>query len=106
MPRPRHHWLDDLADDLFDWIRTETAVMTRALRSGGRSPFAARVTEDQKLAFYRRALFNPDGSPNEQGRQQTLARIGVEGYATVMRAVMKGGEQGIPDLDEDEEEVA
>ena len=102
MPRLRSHWLDSLADDLHDWMQTEIDVMTRALREGGRSPFAARVTEADKLRFYQRAFFNPDGSPNQVGRQQTLARIGVEGYVTVMKALARNQGAGIPEPDDEE----
>jgi hypothetical protein len=102
MPRPHRHHLDDLADDLFDWIEAQIEDLTRAFQAGGRSPFAAPVSEAQKLAFYQRALFNKDGSPNEAGRKATMARVGPDGYVAIMRAVMKSQQQGLPDLAEDE----
>jgi hypothetical protein len=87
MPSPRRHWLDDLTEDLFAWIQTETAVLVHAFRAGGRSPFAAQITESDKLVFYTRALFNPDGSDNVQGRAETLARLGPEEYARTVAMV-------------------
>ncbi len=105
MPRPRRHYLDDMADDLFEWIAEEITALTRAFQAGGRSPFAAPVSEAQKLAFYTRAFFNKDGSPNEAGRKATMARIGIdgpEGYVATMRAVMKSMQGGLPDVAERE----
>ena len=105
MPRPRRHYLDDLADDLFDWIEAQIVGLTDAFQAGGRSPFAAPVSEAQKLAFYKRAFFNKDGSPNEAGRKATMARIGIDGptgYVATMKAVVEGMRTGLPDLDEEE----
>lgn len=87
MPSPRRHWLDDLTDDLFDWITRETDVLVHAFRAGGHSPFAAAISERDKLAFYTRALFLPDGSDNVQGRAETLARLGPEEYARTVAMV-------------------
>lgn len=100
MPRPRRHYLDDLADDLFEWIQEEIEALTFAFKAGGRSPFAAPVNEAQKLAFYTRAFFNKDGSPNEAGRKATMARIGLdgpEGYVETMRKVVRSMQGGLPE---------
>jgi hypothetical protein len=97
MPRPRRHYLDDLADDLFEWIQEEIEALTLAFQAGGRSPFAAPVSERDKLAFYTRALFNKNGSPNEAGRKATMARVGVDQYVAIMRAVTKGMQGGLPE---------
>ena len=96
MPRPQRHYLDDLADDLFEWMQEEIVALTAAFQAGGRSPFAAPVSERDKLAFYTRAFFNKDGSPNEAGRKATLARIGVDEYVRTMKQVVqsiRSGEQ-------------
>lgn len=96
MPRPRRHYLDDLADDLFEWMQEMIEDLTLAFKSGGRSPFAAPVNEAQKLAFYTRAFFNKDGSPNEAGRKATMQRIGVDEYVRTMKQVVasiRSGEQ-------------
>lgn len=100
MPRAREHWLDDLAEDIFLWIQRESDVLAEALKAGGRSPFAARVSEQDKIAFYRQAFFNKDGSPNERGRAETLARVGVDGYAQIMSTLMDARKAGT--LDEEE----
>lgn len=97
MPRPRRHYLDDLADDLYDWVEAQIVALTNAFQAGGRSPFAAPVSEADKLAFYKRALFNLDGSPNQAGRSATLARVGVDGYVAIMRAVTQSMQGGLPE---------
>jgi hypothetical protein len=57
--------------------------------SPARAPFSAQITEQQKLAFYKSQLFNPDGSPNQAGRQAQIARLGAEGFGHVYKAVVK-----------------
>jgi hypothetical protein len=79
--------------------------LTRSFQAGGRSPFAAPTTEAQKLAFYKRAFFNKDGSPNQAGRKATMARIGLDGptgYVETMRKVVRSMQAGLPDLEEGE----
>lgn len=97
MPRPRRHYLDYLADDLYEWVQAEIEALTDAFQAGGRSPFAAPVSEAQKLAFYQRALFTKTGEPNQAGRAATLARVGVDGYVQIMRAVTQSMQGGLPE---------
>jgi len=78
---------DDVANDLALWI-DETASKVALALSPRTAPFAVNLTEAQKLDIYTRQLFNPDGSPNEAGRQAQLARLGPEGFAQVYKAVI------------------
>src|SRR5215471_6343161 len=80
--------LDEVATDLALWI-DETATTIALAFAPTRAPFSADVTEEQKLEYYRQKLFNPDGSPNAQGRQTELARMGSESFAQVFKAVIK-----------------
>lgn len=84
----RETWLDEVANDLALWI-DETAEAVANAFAPGRAPFAAQLTEDQKLEFYRARIFNPDGSANTAGRNQEIARLGAEGFARVYEAVVK-----------------
>jgi hypothetical protein len=59
------------------------------MMAGGTAPFAAQLTEADKLRYYTRQLFNPDGTPNMQGRAQEMQRLGPEGFALVYKAVLK-----------------
>jgi hypothetical protein len=100
---PSQHPLDDVADELLDWLQTESAYYVEALKGGHRAPFAAPVNEQQKTDYYTRQVFNTnkDGSinydsPNVQGRDELLKRMGVQGYTEVIRAVMpKTGMQNV-----------
>lgn len=82
------NFLDDVSDDLANWIDS-TANSVALAFAPARAPFSANITEDQKLEFYRSRLFNPDGTPNQQGRQEELARLGPEGFGGVYQAVVK-----------------
>jgi len=80
--------LDDVANDLALWI-DKTATEVALAFSPARAPFSAQISEQQKLEFYKNQLFNPDGSPNQQGRQQEIARLGAEGFGHVYQAVLR-----------------
>lgn len=79
--------LDDVASDLAVWV-DETANKIALAFAPGRAPFAAKATEEQKLAYYSAKLFNPDGSPNHQGRTEEIQRLGAEAFGQVYKAVI------------------
>ena len=81
--------LDDVATDLAVWIDETANAIALALAPTGRAPFAATVSEDEKLQYYRAQLFNPDGTPNMSGRTQEMRRLGPEGFTQVYKAVIK-----------------
>jgi hypothetical protein len=81
--------LDDVASDLALWIDDTANQIALAMAPRGQQPFAAQMTDKQKLDYYTSRLFNPDGSPNMQGRTQELQRLGPEGFANVYKAVVQ-----------------
>src|SRR5580765_401161 len=81
------NFLDDIANDLALWV-DQTANQVALAFAPARAPFSANITEDQKLEFYRARLFNPDGSPNPQGRNEEIQRLGAEGFGAVYKAVV------------------
>ena len=85
---PGQTMMDEVANDLALWI-DETAKNVALAFAPSRAPFAAQTTEDQKLQYYRARLFNPDGSPNPQGRSEELQRLGVEGFGNVYKAIIR-----------------
>lgn len=85
---PGQNMLDDVAGDLALWI-DDVATKVALAFAPARSPFSARVTEDQKLEFYKARLFNADGSPNLQGRAEEAQRLGPEGLGHVYKAVVQ-----------------
>lgn len=80
---------DLIANDLASWIDATATQMAEALMAGGTAPFAAQITEDDKLRYYTSRFFNPDSSPNLQDRAQEMQRLGPENFALVFKAVMK-----------------
>jgi hypothetical protein len=104
MPK-RVNQLDLVAADLAQWIDAVANEISLAMLGGASAPFAARVTDEQKLEFYTHQLFNPDGSPNQPGRNQEIARLGPQGFRQVYAAVVKAHpelkppeEAGAPEL--------
>jgi hypothetical protein len=81
------HWAELAAEDLKSFLETEPPILARAFTKGGRAPFSARTDERTKIEYYRSQFFNPDGTPNEVGRAQTLNRVGIDGYAEIYRAL-------------------
>jgi hypothetical protein len=85
---PKTTMFDDVANDLALWI-DETASKVALALAPRTAPFAVQLSEEQKLEIYTRQLFNPDGSPNDAGRQAQLARLGPEGFAQVYKLVVR-----------------
>ena len=90
--RGQPNFLDDVADDLSVWIDQTAEDVARAF-APGRAPFSADLTEEQKLNYYRAQLFNPDGSPNVNGRTAQIQRLGAQGFAQVYKAVLNAWPQ-------------
>lgn len=84
----RQTMMDEVANDLALWI-DDTSNKVALAFAPGRAPFSADLTEEQKMDYYSRALFNPDGTPNQRGRQREVARLGVEQFAQVYKAVLQ-----------------
>jgi hypothetical protein len=91
MPKPNP--LDQLADNLAEWVLEVSDQMAEAIIGGMSAPFAAPVSEKDKLEYYTRQLFQPDGSPNYQGRVQEMQRLGPEQFVVVLKQVLKAHPQ-------------
>jgi hypothetical protein len=79
--------MDLIAADLAAWI-DDAAERVALAFAPARAPFSAQVTEQQKLDFYTKRLFNPDGTPNVAGRAAELERLGAENFGKVYMAVV------------------
>jgi hypothetical protein len=86
-PKPRDVYTL-VAEDLAWWLDDTSTKLAIAMSPQGVAPFAAVLTTDQKLQFYRDTIFNADGSPNVQGRTDLLARLGPLGFRQVYTAVI------------------
>jgi hypothetical protein len=97
---PKQHLFDELATDLAQWIEDTADALADAMSDGGQVPFAAVVPQAQKVEYFREQLYLPDGSLNQPGRADLLARYGPDGYAGIVRTVLKsmGGLPPIPPI--------
>ena len=86
---PPQNLLDSVATDLAAWLDQTSTQIAAAMAPQGVAPFAAPLSETDKLEYYRNQLFNPDGTPNLQGRAAQMARMGPEQFTQVFRAVLK-----------------
>lgn len=84
--RPQH-WLDGIGDELVTRMGDNVNWLTEAFLDGARPPGAADVSEAEKLDYYHRKMFNPDGTPNEQERSNILNRVGIKNYTEIMQAL-------------------
>lgn len=98
------HPFDVVSDELQSWLDEESKYYIQALVGDYQAPFAAQVSEKEKLDYYRRQVFvmNPDGTPNyeqpnPEGRKQLIERVGIDGYASIIKAV--GPNTTLMDLD-------
>lgn len=85
----RQEIYDQLASDLATWLDEMSTSLAIAFSPQGVAPFAAPISEQQKLSYYSSQLFNPDGTPNDAGRNAELQRLGPIGFRTVYRAVIQ-----------------
>ena len=86
---PEQNLLDAVATDLAVWLDQTSTQIAAAMAPAGVAPFAAPLSETEKLDYYRNQLFNPDGTPNLQGRAAQMARMGPEQFTQVFRAVLR-----------------
>lgn len=79
---------DEVARDLAIWLDQTANEIAIAMAPRGLSPFAAKLTEEQKLAYFTRQFFNDDGSVNHGGRSRLLQQRGAEETAKIYKAVI------------------
>lgn len=83
------HPLERLGDRLAEYIEQASDRLAGNVASGDHAPFAAKATREQQMQFWHSRLYNPDGTPNQQGRQSIIEQRGVQIYADITRAVDK-----------------
>jgi hypothetical protein len=96
---PKQHLLDLVATDIAEWVESMSDQLVNALTEGGVAPFAANVDNKQKLAYFQSKIYLPDGSINVQGRNELMTTYGPDGYAAIMRTVLRslGGLPPVPE---------
>lgn len=85
MPQPNP--VDILARNLAEWVIAESAQIAEAVKGGLAAPGAANISEKDKLDYYTRQFFNPDGAPNIEGRNKEAARMGTAKFAETFKEV-------------------
>lgn len=86
---PQTHLYERVAASLGDWMDEASTKLSDGMKEGGRAPFSADATQAERHAYYQEQFFNPDGSPNMQGRMAEIARLGEAGFA---KALLEVGE--------------
>lgn len=93
---PEANPLDVMAEELAEWADNISTRIAEGIKGGFNAPGAAQISERQKLAFYTRQMFNADGTPNYQGRQQLMERLGADGFAEVFKDVTDARPELVP----------
>jgi hypothetical protein len=85
------HIYEIVAEDVAEWLNTMPKILARAMRGGPhkQGPFKHPATGKQKYDIYKGKLFNDDGTPNVQGRQELLSKMNPQQYAQVVHIVTK-----------------
>jgi len=104
-----NHIYEIVATDLAYWLETMPKVLARAMKGGPhkQAPFKVPATGKQKYEIFKGKLFNDDGSPNVEGRQELLRRMTPQQYAQVVhivtREMRRDGGIGAAGEDDDEQ---
>ena len=97
-PRPpdaRRGGLESIGDELAEWIEGMSAAIAGSLLDErGRPPFGAPVTGAERLRYYERQFFLPDGRPNLEGRQREAQRLGEAAYQQTLARVAMARQRG------------
>lgn len=94
-PDPRPGSLEGIADEIAEWIEGMSAAIAGSmLDDRGRPPFGAPVTGLERLKYYDRQFFLPDGRPNLEGRQREAQRLGEAAYQQTLARVALARQRG------------
>ena len=94
-PDPRPGSLESIGDEIAEWIEGMSAAIAGSmLDDQGHAPFAARITGIERLRFFDRQFFLPDGRPNLEGRQREAQRLGETEYKKTLARVGLARQRG------------
>ena len=90
------HTYEIVAHELAQWLDRMPKILATAMRGGPhrQGPFKVPATGKQKYEIYKAKLFNDDGTPNMQGRQELLRRMTPKQYAEVVHIVTREMRRG------------
>lgn len=80
-----------VAQDLAEWLKDMPKILAAAMKGGPhrQAPFKHPATGKQKYEIFKGKLFNDDGTPNMEGRQELLRRMTPQQYAQVVHIVTR-----------------
>lgn len=83
------HVYEIVAHDLALWLDKMPKVLAAAMKGGPnrQSPFKHAATGRQKYEIYKAKLFQEDGTPNMEGRQELISKLNPRQYAEVVHIV-------------------
>lgn len=81
------HWWDDVGDDVVTRMQNDEDWLYNAVLGGERAPGSADLSEAEKLDYYRRHFFNPDGTPNDDERAKIINRVGLQRFGEIFAEV-------------------
>lgn len=81
------HSYDQIALDLAAYIEDSIRFLTEAMKEDGHAPFEAEVTDQERYDYFHDLLWNPDGTPNTDGRSFLETQYGLDGYVSIYRWV-------------------
>lgn len=87
--KPKHLW-EEAADEVIEWLEWATEAVADALMFHGRSPFAADLTEAEKLEYYAEVMQDP------AKRAALLQRVGIDQYIRVIAAIQESAPGRLP----------
>ena len=88
MTRKSVHTYDEIAEELADYIESSIEFISEALMEEGKAPFEAQISESDRLAYFRKLLWEEDGTtPNAEGRQFLIDNRGLDEFTRIYRWV-------------------
>lgn len=83
------HTFELIAEELAEWIEEMAHQLADSVLEGPLAPFAVKLSEADKLAYYASSWWLPDGTPNAAFRQATIERVGPDGFEAIVKALLK-----------------
>lgn len=80
---------DRVAEELSAWLELRSSQIADAILESPYRPRVVEPTTKEATAYYRTLLINPDGTLNEQGKQQVIQQYGPNGYEDIAKQVAK-----------------
>lgn len=78
---------DALTQDVLDYVESASDDLVADLLGGPLAPQAATMTEAEKTRYFAHQFWNPDGSPNQAGRDALQTKYGVQGFARIAKSL-------------------